>query len=121
MTPWAVAYQAPPSMGFSRQGYWSGDNFLQGIFLTQGLNPDLPHCGQTFSLSHGEARHKSGIEGKKEGIEGGRKNGSSSQWPMARASLRFCCFLFRSQNLSKSLCISSGASAPSMEALPRSM
>ena len=23
-TPWTVAYQAPPSMGFSRQGYWSG-------------------------------------------------------------------------------------------------
>ena len=24
VTPWTVAYQAPPSMGFSRQGYWSG-------------------------------------------------------------------------------------------------
>ena len=24
MTPWTVAYQAPPSMGFSRQEYWSG-------------------------------------------------------------------------------------------------
>ena len=23
-TPWAAAYQAPPSMGFSRQKYWSG-------------------------------------------------------------------------------------------------
>ena len=23
-TPWTGAYQAPPSMGFSRQGYWSG-------------------------------------------------------------------------------------------------
>ena len=23
-TPWTAAYQAPPSMGFSRQGYWSG-------------------------------------------------------------------------------------------------
>ena len=22
-TPWTVAYQAPPSMGFSRQEYWS--------------------------------------------------------------------------------------------------
>ena len=22
--PWTVAYHAPPSMGFSRQGYWSG-------------------------------------------------------------------------------------------------
>ena len=23
-TPWTAAYQAPPSMGFARQGYWSG-------------------------------------------------------------------------------------------------
>ena len=23
-TPWTAAYKAPPSMGFSRQGYWSG-------------------------------------------------------------------------------------------------
>ena len=23
-TPWTEAYQAPPSMGFSRQEYWSG-------------------------------------------------------------------------------------------------
>ena len=24
VTPWTVAYQVPPSMGFSRQEYWSG-------------------------------------------------------------------------------------------------
>ena len=24
VTPWTAAYLAPPSMGFSRQGYWSG-------------------------------------------------------------------------------------------------
>ena len=24
VTPWIVAHQAPPSMGFSRQEYWSG-------------------------------------------------------------------------------------------------
>ena len=23
-TPWTVAYQAPPSLGFSRHEYWSG-------------------------------------------------------------------------------------------------
>ena len=27
-TPWTVAYQAPPSMGFSRQECWSGLPFL---------------------------------------------------------------------------------------------
>ena len=24
MTPWTAAYQAPPSLGFSRQEHWSG-------------------------------------------------------------------------------------------------
>ena len=24
MSPWTIAYQAPPSMGFARQEYWSG-------------------------------------------------------------------------------------------------
>ena len=53
-TPWTVAYQAPPSMGFSRQEYWSGLPFpFPGIFLTQGLNPGLSHCRQTlYCLSH---------------------------------------------------------------------
>ena len=35
-TPWSVAYQASPSMGFSRQEYWSGLPFP---------SPDLPDPG----------------------------------------------------------------------------
>ena len=52
--PVTVAYQAPPSMEFPRQGYWSGLPFLlQGIFLTQGTNPGLMHCRQMlYPLSH---------------------------------------------------------------------
>ena len=42
VTLWTVAHQAPLSMGFPRQNYWSGlPSLLQGIFLTQGLNPHL--------------------------------------------------------------------------------
>ena len=35
-TPWTVAHQAPPSMGFSRQEYWSGVPLpsLNGILLS---------------------------------------------------------------------------------------
>ena len=32
-TPWTVAYQAPPSMGFSRQKYWSGMPLLSSLLL----------------------------------------------------------------------------------------
>ena len=50
-------YCNPPgpslSMEFSRQEYWSGWPFPSpGIFLTQGLNPGLLHCGQILYLSH---------------------------------------------------------------------
>jgi len=53
-TPWTVAYQAPLSMGFSRQYYWSDCHFLlQQIFPTQGSNSGFLHCRQTlYSLSH---------------------------------------------------------------------
>ena len=53
-TPWTVACQAPPSMGFSRQEYWSGLSFPSlGIFPTQGSNRGLLHCRQTlYHLSH---------------------------------------------------------------------
>ena len=58
VTPWTVAHQAPLSMEFFRQEYWSGTGvgcyfLLQGIFLIQGLNPGLPHCRQMlYRLSH---------------------------------------------------------------------
>ena len=32
-TPWTAAYQAPPSMGFSRQEYWSGCHCLLHLHL----------------------------------------------------------------------------------------
>ena len=48
--PWTVAYEAPPFMEFSRKEYWKTAwvccFHLQGIFLTQGSNPVLPHCKQ---------------------------------------------------------------------------
>ena len=38
MTPWNVAYQAPPSMEFSRQEYWSGFLFpFPGDLLDPGI------------------------------------------------------------------------------------
>ena len=39
-TPWTVAYQASPSMGFSRQGYWSGLPFPSpGDLPDPGIEP----------------------------------------------------------------------------------
>ena len=42
-TPWTVAYQAPLSMGFSRQGYWSGLPFPSPEDLPNpGIEPGSP-------------------------------------------------------------------------------
>ena len=42
-TPWTVAYQAPLSMGFSRQEYWSGLPFPSpGDLPDPGIEPRYP-------------------------------------------------------------------------------
>ena len=41
--PWTVAHQAPPSMGFSRQEYWSGLPFPSpGDLPDPGIEPRSP-------------------------------------------------------------------------------
>ena len=43
MTPWTVAYQAPPSLGFSRQEHWSGLPFPSpGDLPNPGVEPGSP-------------------------------------------------------------------------------
>ena len=41
-TPWTAAYQAPPSMGFSRQEFWSGCHCL----LESRCRPPQPRSSQ---------------------------------------------------------------------------
>ena len=42
-TPWTVAYQAPPSLGFSRQEYWSGLPLPSpGDLPDPGIEPGSP-------------------------------------------------------------------------------
>ena len=42
-TPWTVAYQVPPSMGFSRQEYWSGLPFPSaGNLPDPRIEPESP-------------------------------------------------------------------------------
>ena len=43
VTPWTGTYQAPPSMGFSRQEYWSGLPFPSpGDLPDPGIEPRSP-------------------------------------------------------------------------------
>ena len=42
VTPWTAAYQAHPSMGFSRQEYWSGVFFTSKKVLIMNLSRGFP-------------------------------------------------------------------------------
>ena len=52
-TPWTAAYQAPPSMGFSRQKYWSG-------LPLPSLNHILPGASVRNS-DHGKGHEEGGL------------------------------------------------------------
>ena len=51
-TPWTVAHQAPLSMGFCRQEYWSGWPFPPpGNISDPGIKPEVSHIvGRFFTI-----------------------------------------------------------------------
>ena len=52
VTPWTVACQAPMSMEFSRQEYWSGLPFpTQGVLPGPGIEPALADLFFTTSTT----------------------------------------------------------------------
>ena len=63
-TPWTAAYQAPPSVGVSRQEYWSGMSLpsphankvilkILKVRLQQYMNQELPDVQAVFRKSRG--------------------------------------------------------------------
>ena len=61
-TPWTAAYQAPPSMGFSRQEYWSGVP-LPSLLLQKKKKKKEEEEEETNSIKH------SNVEFRKNGKE----------------------------------------------------
>ena len=51
-TPWTAAYQAPPSMGFSRQQYWSGVPLPSVALLICKSVPLLPEIRKSRPFKH---------------------------------------------------------------------
>ena len=49
VTPWTVAHQAPLSMGYPRQEYWSGLSFLfPGDIPNPGIEPVSPALANRY-------------------------------------------------------------------------
>ena len=58
-TPWTVTYQASPSMGFSRQEYWSGLPFpSSGDLPNPGIEPGSPALEADALTSEPPARRR---------------------------------------------------------------
>ena len=58
-TPWTVFCQDPPSMGFSRQEYWSGLPFLSpGDLPNPGIEPESPTLQSDSLLSEPQGKPK---------------------------------------------------------------
>ena len=63
-TPWTVAYQAPPSLGFSRQEYWSGVPFpTPGDLPNPGIEPTSPVLSAEFFTPASPGKPSSDGEG----------------------------------------------------------
>ena len=57
-TPWTVAYQAPPSIGFSRQEYWSRLPFPSpGALPDPGTEPVSPALAGGFLTTEPPGKH----------------------------------------------------------------
>ena len=63
VTPWTVAYQVPPSMGFFRQEYWSGLPFpAPGDLPNPGVEPRSPTLQADTLLSEPPGKSKMQIQ-----------------------------------------------------------
>ena len=68
-TPWTAAYQAPPSMGFSRQEYWSGVPLPSETELESGLASRLHFTSaqESLPLAHGAFSASEPAQGREAG------------------------------------------------------
>ena len=64
MTPWTVAYQASPSVEFSRQEYWSGLPFpFPGNLPGPGIKPVSPALSGRFFTTETPGKPSTGLAG----------------------------------------------------------
>ena len=82
-TPWTVARQAPVSMEFSRQEYWSGLPLSSpGDLPDPGMETGLLHCKQIlYHRSHQGSRKRQPIY----------RQSLESLYPMSSISCTSCC------------------------------
>ena len=90
VTPWTAAYQAPPSMGFSRQEYWSGLPLPSPMLALCTLNMSQWEYDTLFlCFSFPNQKPKSSHE----------KN--TRKMPINKHSINFLTVLFKTDKITK--------------------
>ena len=115
-TPWTVAHQAPPSMGFSRQEYWSGVPLpsppeVAGDFKTrrgdkdkswaESQSPEPQKRGRLRSCQRRNARNRQEVRNLGSGSQRHRGGRESKVGGIATAQNRHCHYLRFLQNVSR--------------------
>ena len=101
-TPWTVAHQAPPSMGFSRQEYWSGVPLLSpGDLPNPGIEPRSPALQADTLTSEPPGKPLDTVE---ESVNRERESHSSTKKQKDRKSRSggvdiICNWIFRGKRL----------------------
>ena len=78
-TPWTAAHQAPPSMGFSRQEYWSGLPFP---------SPHSLRSGQKIRIAYNLKGMKLVLKASR--VDSGKWNITGSKWDILNIGTRIC-------------------------------
>jgi len=100
-TPWTAAYQAPPSMGFSRQKYWSGVPLWMTHRLQNSNTKEVPALLWRFWTPHQASQpgdlteglgipRESDLEGQQDLITGLPEDWGKQRLQSWRAQMRFC-------------------------------
>ena len=87
-TPWTISYQAPLSMEFSRQEYWSGLPFPSpGDLPDTGIEPRSPALQADALPSEPPEKPDLSKERKIESVSDGRVRFFATPWTVARQAL----------------------------------
>ena len=124
-TPWTAVHQAPLSIGFPRQEYWSGLPFpFPGIFLTQGLNREALYgkVSQIYVCTHTQTHtythiHFPGTSDGKESAcnagdpilipELGRSPGEGKGYPLQYSWASLVVYLVKNSPVMRETCVPS--------------
>ena len=113
-TPWTAAYQAPPSMGFSRQEYWSGVPLPSSAYMLSHFNSvwvfatpwTITHQAP-LSMGFSRQEYWNGLPCPPPQVYGVTKSQTQLKWLSMHAHIKSSCLSLYSHRIPKTLIVTS--------------